>query len=63
MNRMILEWTDRKFDDVNDGTDKHALMKSIGLGVIEGALNGITVIGTITVLGIAVSVVSSAIKK
>lgn len=40
--RGILDWTQEKMDDICDNIDevKHPYVKSFGLGVIEGLIDG-----------------------
>ena len=39
MVRKVLDWTDKKFNAIDENT-KHPLLKSFGLGAIEGAIDG-----------------------
>lgn len=38
--RKVLNWTDKKFEEVDVINDKHPYLKSFGLGFIEGAIDG-----------------------
>lgn len=45
MVREVLEWADKKFEAIQSGEDtKHPYLKSFGLGVVEGAIDGAVMI-------------------
>lgn len=39
MVRKVLDWTEKKFDEIDENT-KHPYLKAFGLGAIEGAIDG-----------------------
>lgn len=66
MNRLLLGWVDTKFKKVCDDTEESntmGILKSAGLGAIEGALNGLTILGGYTVIVLGVVAVLNKVKK
>ncbi len=59
--RLIADWSDRVIDESLD-KDKFGvtLIKSAGVGLLEGSILGCAVVGAI---GITISIVDSVIKK
>jgi len=65
MNRSILGWVDTKFKKVVNDTEESTgmgLLKSFGLGAIEGTLNGLTILGGYTIV-LGVVAVLNKVKK
>lgn len=66
MNRSILKWVDTKFEKVCNDTEESntkGMLKSAGLGAIEGALNGLTILGGYTLVLLGVVAVLKKTKK
>lgn len=65
MVRKILDWTDEKMDemmdDIDNGTDKCSMLKAIGLGAIEGFIDGAVIAYPILLIGCIVK--NRQIKK
>lgn len=65
MVRKILDWTDEKMDEIMDsidnGTDKHPQLKAIGLGMIQGFIDGAVIAYPILLIGCIVK--NRQIKK
>ena len=46
MLKEILYWTDEKFDEINKNpNEKHRYIKAFVLGCVEGALEGLVIVG------------------
>ena len=46
MLKKILHWTDEKIDEITyNPEEKHPYIKAIGLGLIEGTLEGLAIVG------------------
>ena len=43
MTRKILNWTERKNEEIDVINDKHPYLKSFGLGCVEGFIDGVVV--------------------
>lgn len=40
MTRTILDWTKKNYDEIDCENNKHPYLKAVGLGAIEGAIDG-----------------------
>ena len=40
LTKRLLDWTDRKYDEIDVETDKHWAIKVTALGFVEGAIDG-----------------------
>ena len=66
--RGILNWSDDKFteieNDIANGTNeiKHPYLKAFGLGAIDGAIDGLVVVGTLSTIAGAIIKVASKKK-
>ena len=65
LTRKICDWTKEKYDELLEKGDYSVkdYAKVFGLGAIEGAVDGVAVLGTIVFTISAVSVVKELIKK
>lgn len=49
MVKKVLDWTEKKTEEVDIENDKHPYLKAFGLGVIEGAIDGAVIMYPILV--------------
>jgi hypothetical protein len=64
MIREIHEWIDEKMDEVyEEENDKKAYAKAAGLGMVEGGLDGLAIIGAFSIIMSGVCLVCSKFKK
>ncbi len=56
MVRTILEWIDKKMDEIDVSKDKHPWLKALALGFLEGCFEGAVItypvlVGTLLYIG------------
>ena len=52
--KRVLDWTEEKYDEIDENT-KHPYLKSVGIGMIEGFIDGAILAYPILMLGCIVA--------
>lgn len=64
ITRKVLNWTDKKFDAIDENT-KHPYLKAFGLGAVEGVIDGAVLMYPVLIGGLMLAnhQLSKTIKK
>lgn len=63
ITRTINKWTDKKFDEIDVSRDKHSNLKAFTLGVTDGLVDGLAILGAVTFVGSIVTIIKEVQKK
>lgn len=64
MLRKALDWIDKKeVEAIEDENEKRGLAKAVGLGALEGTLNGFAVVGALTMIWSTVELIVNRNKN
>lgn len=62
ITKTINKWTDKKFDEIDFDRDKHIGLKASALGMIEGAVDGLVILGAVTFVGSVITIIKETKK-